>query len=54
MKRDSASKCDAEKIIATQKKDSELISISDRVIENNGDLNKLKEEISELICAMKK
>lgn len=54
MKRDAASKCDAEKIIATQKKDSELISISDRVIENNGDLNKLKEEISELICTMKK
>ena len=54
MKRDAASKCDAEKIIATQKKDSELISISDRVIENNGDLNKLKEEISELICTMNK
>ena len=32
------------------KKDNELISLSDIVIENNGDLNKLKEEVGRLIC----
>ena len=33
-----------------KKKDSELISIADIVIENNGDLNKLKDDVGILIC----
>lgn len=48
--RDNVSSLDAQKIIQCQKKDSELISIADIVIENNGDLNKLKEEVGILIC----
>lgn len=48
--RDNVSSLDAQKIIQCQKKDSELISIADIVIENNGDLNKLKEEVGRLIC----
>ena len=43
---------DAEKIIDTQKKDSELIAISNKVIHNNGNLNKLEEEVKELVCTM--
>ncbi len=49
-KRDNVSSIDAQKIIQCQKKDNELISLSDIVIENNGDLNKLKEEVGRLIC----
>ena len=49
-KRDNVSSIAAQKIIQCQKKDNELISLSDIVIENNGDLNKLKEEVGRLIC----
>ena len=50
IKRDKVTEKDAEKIIAAQKKDSELIAISNKVIHNNGNLNKLDEEVKELVC----
>lgn len=50
IKRDKVTEKDAEKIIDTQKKDSELIAISNKVIHNNGNLNKLEEEVKELVC----
>lgn len=50
IKRDKVTEKDAEKIIAAQKKDSELIAISNKVIHNNGNLNKLEEEVKELVC----
>lgn len=52
IKRDKVTEKDAEKIIDTQKKDSELIAISNKVIHNNGNLNKLEEEVKELVCTM--
>lgn len=52
IERDKVTEKDAEKIIDTQKKDSELIAISNKVIHNNGNLNKLEEEVKELVCTM--
>ena len=50
IKRDKVTEKDAEKIIAAQKKDNELIAISNKIIHNNGNLNKLEEEVKELVC----
>ena len=50
IKRDKVTEKDAEKIIADQKKDNELIAISNKIIHNNGNLNKLEEEVKELVC----
>lgn len=54
MTRDNVSKEDAEKIIALQKNDEQLIAISNVIINNDGNVNKLKEQISELLCTMTK